>query len=193
MMRRKRLIRTVVVLVLALVLLFVYKVLTTSSVVIISEGENPAAITEVTLDGRRLYPSGSGAKVYKTRTGRGKHTIVVAAPGYESTQLNVATGLLSKETVTFRLIKKSADAVAQEVHGLNEKTEVSGARLFANNWLVYFVTGVSGGGEGSMVVAKYVNEKTGWTIVDEGTYLDTSLSQYADAPPELINYMRAPR
>ncbi len=185
-------IRVFIVIVILLLLGIVgFNFLSRSTVNVVVETGNIVGETQVILNDNKLYPTGQDGATYRGKTGIGNHDIQVVSPGYEAYSTQISTSILSNETVVVTLKPISPELIAKELYGFSDLINVSGARFFGNNsWLVFSVSDKGVDAEGSIVVAKFDDGLRTWSIVDEGTDIDTSQDKYIDAPTDLISFLR---
>lgn len=168
---------------------FIYRVLTTSSVVIKLDDNSPIIGTVVKIDGEYLSPSGEGARSYIAKVGLGNHLIEVLAPKYKTVSTTIDTGFLSKKNVSVELLPEdslSAEAIAKELYQDVKDVKVSNARLYGDaNWLTFSVSSAVKQSEIVTVVARYSPEESAWRVIDSGTSIDVLSDQIREAPLDL--------
>ena len=168
-----------------IVVFIVFKLITTSTIIVTVNTK--ATATNVYVDGKIIALKSGETRTYQTKVGIGSHAVLVKATGHNDVSKDISTAVLSKKELDIQLTEKSAGQTAAEIYKPDAKVTISEAKYYGDkSWILFFVADTSGAVDGSIVVAKYNSGTSLWEIQDEGSYIEPSDPKYDTAPSELI-------
>jgi hypothetical protein len=180
---KKVLILCGIVIIVAAVVASLYKPLTTSKIVVVTNPLTNESLTRVQVDGTEVEPTEDGS--YESVVGRGNHSVTFSTPGFEKVEQSVETGFRSTKKVDLDLKAKSAqDETAALVKRDSLDYSASSARYYGrSDWLAFNITlpdGTTGIG-----IARYDVGQSDWRMVSEGSVVFLGEDAF-DAPGELL-------